>query len=179
MLERGQRVRESLIRGRAWRDKLIVLSVHNGRCLYLRLISVLWPSSSSSGRPPFPMRHECVYFVNCANMCHDPSRLLFRSCAENCSGRVWRDRSNDSLSLSFSLYLSLSHLLVLGNIFLVTPRWWLPLPRAERAVRVINMADILFNPLGSRLWFNLARFYRATRAIIRQGAWCSVNILEG
>lgn len=49
------------------------------------------------------------------------------------------------------LSLSLSRLLVLGNIFLATPRWWLPLPPAERAVRVINMADILFNPLGPRL----------------------------
>lgn len=61
--------------------------------------------------PPFPMRHECVYFVNCANMCHDPSRLLFRSCAENCSGRA-TDRTTRSLSLSC--------LLVLGNIFLTT-----------------------------------------------------------
>lgn len=119
--------------------------------------------------PPFPMRHECVYFVNCANMCHDPSRLLFRSCAENCSGRA-TDRTTRSLSFlstGFGEYLPDYH-----------PRWWLPLPRAERAVRVINMADILFNPLGR--WFSLARFYRAESrfAIIRRCAWCSVNILE-
>lgn len=67
MLERT-RARESLIRGRAWRDKLIVLSVHNGRC----------PSSPPRHIPSRSValsdaQSASVYFVNCANT--RPDRL--------------------------------------------------------------------------------------------------------
>lgn len=66
------RARESLIRGRAWRDKLIVLSVQNGRCLHPpRLVLTI------IGRPFRSTTSTSVYFVNCANTSPDRSIVSF------------------------------------------------------------------------------------------------------